>query len=120
MFEITAGSPVTPLVFIQKAIDCVKQHLDDADYDRDALAADMGASTSTLYNKLRSLTGMSFTTFIRDIRMKEAYRMAEANPSLRVSDLAYKVGFQDPKYFSSCFKKYFGILPKEFMERLDS
>ena len=106
--------------FLRNARACVKAHLDDADYDRDALAADMGASTSTLYNKLRSLTGMSFTTFIRDIRMKEAYRMAEANPSLRVSDLAYKVGFQDPKYFSSCFKKYFGILPKEFMERLDS
>ena len=93
-------------------------HLDDADYDRDAFAADMGASPSTLYNKLRAITGMNVSTFIRDIRMKEAYRLAESNPSLRVSDLAYNVGFQDPKYFSTCFKKKFGIQPKEFMESL--
>jgi AraC-like DNA-binding protein len=50
--------------------------------------------------------------------MKEAKRLAESNPNMRVSDLAYRVGFQDPKYFSSCFKKQFGILPKEFMENL--
>ena len=61
---------------------------------------------------------MNVKTFIRDIRMKEAYRMAEQDPSQRVSDLAYKVGFQDPKYFSTCFKKQFGIQPKEFMESL--
>ena len=80
----------------------------------------MGASTSTLYNKLRSLTGMNVSTFIRDIRMKEAYRLAKANPDMRVSDLAYHVGFHDPKYFSSCFKKYYDVLPKEFMESLQS
>jgi RNA polymerase primary sigma factor len=45
-------------------------------------------------------------------------RLAEANPNIRVSDLAYRVGFQDPKYFSTCFKKQFGIQPKEFLEGL--
>ena len=99
---------------------CVHDHLDDADYDRDAFAADMGASPSTLYNKLRAITGMNVSTFIRDIRMKEAYKLAESNPNLRVNELAYRVGFQDPKYFSTCFKKQFGMQPKEFMEGLKS
>ena len=111
-------SPTPEQEFLKRAMSCVHAHLDDADYDRDAFAADMGASPSTLYNKLRAITGMNVSTFIRDIRMKEAYRMAESNPNLRVSDLAYQVGFQDPKYFSSCFKKQFGILPKEFIESL--
>jgi YesN/AraC family two-component response regulator len=117
--DIEKGEPPTPEQdFLKKAMACVHTHLDDADYDRDAFAADMGASPSTLYNKLRAITGMNVSTFIRDIRMKEAYQLAESNPNLRVNELAYRVGFQDPKYFSTCFKKQFGVQPKEFMESL--
>ena len=118
--EQTEKEPTADELFLRRAKECVYEHISDADYDRDAFAADMGASTSTLYNKLRSLTGMNVSTFIRDIRMKEAYRLAKANPDMRVSDLAYHVGFHDPKYFSSCFKKYYDVLPKEFMESLQS
>ena len=48
--------------------------------------------------------------------MKEARRLAENQPDLRVSDLAYKVGFRDPKYFATCFKKEFGVQPSEFLK----
>ena len=106
--------------FLKRALDCVYKHLDDADYDRDAFASDMGASASTLYNKLRSVTGMNVSGFIRDIRMKEAKRIALQQPDLRVSDLAYKVGFHDPKYFSTCFKKTYGVQPSEFLESLSN
>ena len=78
----------------------------------------MGASASTIYNKLRSITGLNVSGFIRDVRLKEAQRLAQSDPNLRVSDLAYKVGFRDPRYFSTCFKKQFGVHPKEFMENL--
>ena len=112
-------APPTPeQEFLQKALECIQNHLSDSDYDRDAFATDMGASQSTLYNKLRAITGLNVSAFIRDVRLKEAYRMAESNPNQRVSDLAYKVGFQDPKYFSSCFKKQFGVQPKEFLDSL--
>ena len=104
--------------FLSRVLECVYSHLDDETYDRNALAADMGASSSTIYNKLRSITGLNVSGFIRDVRMKEAHRLAQADPTLRVSDLAYKVGFRDPRYFSTCFKKQFGVQPKEFMESL--
>mgnify|MGYP002855845565 CR=1 FL=1 len=104
--------------FLNDALKFVHVHIQDEDYDRDALATDMGTSTSTLYNKLRSITGLNVSSFIRDVRMKEACRIAEANPDIRVSDLAYSVGFHDPRYFSTCFKKHFGIQPKEFLDRL--
>ncbi len=113
------AKPLTPdEIFLNRVLDFVHQHLSDEDYDRDALAADIGASASTLYNKLRAITGMNVSAFIRDVRMKEARRMAEENPNLRVSDLAYNVGFHDPRYFSTCFKKQFGIQPKEFLDSL--
>jgi DNA-binding response OmpR family regulator len=104
-------------LFLKRAIDCVYTHLSDSDYDRDAFAADMGASASSLYNKLRALTGMNVGNFIRDIRMKEAMRLAQ-QPEMRVSDLAYKVGFRDPRYFATCFKKEFGVQPSEYIENL--
>ena len=104
--------------FLSRVLECIYSHLDDDTYDRDALASDMGASPSTIYNKLRSMTGLNVSGFIRDIRMKEAHRLAQTDPTLRVSDLAYKVGFRDPRYFSTCFKKQFGVQPKEFMESL--
>ena len=104
--------------FLQRAIRCVNLHLDDGDYSREAFAADMGASTSTLYNKLRALTGKNVTIFIRDIRIKEACRMAQEHPDLRVSDIAYRVGYKDPKYFATTFKKVMGMQPKEYFAKL--
>lgn len=106
--------------FLRKATNCVNEHIDDGDYDREAFAADMGASASTLYNKLRALTGMNVTAFIRDIRLKTACRLAKENPDLRVSDIAYRVGFKDPKYFATTFKKEMGFQPKEYFDRLRS
>ena len=111
-------APSPDEIFVNQVLELVHKHIDDESYDRDALAADMGASASTLYNKLRSITGMHVSAFIRDVRMKEAKRLAIENPNLRVSDLAYRVGFHDPRYFATCFKKQFGTQPKEFLESL--
>ena len=106
--------------FLKRAIQCVNDHLDDADFDRDAFAREMGASQSTLYNKLRATTGMNVSSFIRHIRMKAIDDIIRQQPDLRVSDLAYKVGFKDPKYFATTFKKEFGMQPKEYIEKMRS
>ena len=116
--KISNKAPSPDDIFVKQVLDLVHKHIDDESYDRDALATDMGASASTLYNKLRSITGMHVSAFIRDVRMKEAKRLAKNNPRLRVSDLAYSVGFHDPRYFATCFKKQFGIQPKEYLESL--
>ena len=105
-------------IFLRRARQLVFDHLDNEEYDREALASDMGTSSSTLYNKLRAATGMNVSTFIRDIRMEEAKRIATANPDIRISDLAYRIGFRDPRYFSTCFKKHFGMQPTEYIDRL--
>lgn len=106
--------------FLKRAIQCVNDHLDDADFDRDAFAREMGASQSTLYNKLRATTGLNVSSFIRNIRMKAIDDIIRQQPDLRVSDLAYKVGFKDPKYFATTFKKEFGMQPKEYLEKMRS
>ena len=100
--------------YLKRATRCIHEHMSDSDYDREAFAADMGSSVSTLYNKIRALTGKNITNFVRDIRIKKACQLAKANPDLRVSDIAYQVGFKDPKYFATSFKRVMGVQPKEY------
>ena len=114
----SASMPSPDKEFLDKAIACVNKHMDDSDYDRESFAYDMGMSSSSLYNKLRAVTGMNATSFIRDIRMKEACRLVKATPGIRVSDLAYSVGYKDPKYFATIFKKEFGMQPSEYIESI--
>ena len=113
-----ASMPSPDEELLQKAIECVQQHIEDTEYNRDSFAADMGMSPSSLYNKLRSTTGLSVSSFIRDIRMKEACRIAHSDPNIRVSELAYRVGYKDPKYFATSFKKDIGMQPTEYLEEI--
>ena len=104
--------------FIQRAINCVNNHLEDPNFDQAQFADEMLTSKSTLYKKLKSLAGLNTSSFIRNVRLKAACRiMEEKGINIRVSELAYAVGFNDPKYFRSCFKKEFGMLPSEYIER---
>ncbi|MBR1545774.1 MAG: response regulator [Prevotella sp.] len=116
--QIKATAPSADNEFIERAIKCLDEHLSDSDYDRDTFARDMGASASTLYNKLRAVTGMNVSGFIRNHRIKTACRLAQQDPTLRVSDIAYRVGFKDPKYFATIFKKEMGMQPSEYFEQL--
>ena len=104
--------------FLERATQCVYRNLSDSDYDREAFAADMGTSVSTLYNKLRELTGKSMANFIRDIRIQEACKIAKNEHNTRVSDIAYRVGFRDAKYFATAFKRITGKQPKEYFAEL--
>lgn len=103
--------------FLKRAIDCVDNHLDDPEFDQQQFMEEMATSKSTLYKKLKSLTGLNTSAFIRNIRLKAACRIIEEKKRVRISELAYAVGFNDPKYFSTCFKKEFGMLPSEYMEQ---
>ena len=102
--------------FITRATQIVMQHLADGDYNREAFAKDMAMGESTLYNKVKATTGQTVIAFITSIRLKEAQRIIRSNPNILISDVATQVGFNTPKYFSKCFKKEFGIFPKEYAE----
>lgn len=107
-------------LFIKSLIEKVNEHIMDSDYGREQLAADLCISSSTLYNKLRAITGQNVTSFITSIRMKEACRIIRKNPNIRINELCYDVGFSTPRYFSQCFKKEFGMGVKEYAESVIS
>lgn len=99
--------------FINRAIACINSHLSDPKYDQLRFLDDMGVSKATCFRKLKAITGQNYSNFVRDIKMKAAMKLQQENPNIRISDLAYAVGFSDPRYFSACYKKYFGKLPSE-------
>ena len=101
--------------FLKQAVKRVEEKLSDDTFDFDQFAIDMATSKSTLHRKLKSLTGLSPGEFIRNIRLKHAAIMLSKNTG-NISEIAFAVGFNDPKYFSRCFKIEFGLTPREYQE----
>ncbi|MFR9524364.1 MAG: two-component regulator propeller domain-containing protein [Rikenellaceae bacterium] len=102
--------------FLQSVITHINENFSDSEYDQHRLSESTGMSKSTLHRKLKSLTGMTASTLIKDIRLKYAFEMFVKRENARISEVAYNVGFNDPKYFSICFKKRFGFLPSDIPE----
>ena len=102
-------------LFLKHAVKIIEHKLADDTFDFDQFAIDMATSKSTLHRKLKSLTGLSPGEFIRNIRLKHAVKMLTIN-SGNISEIAFAVGFNDPKYFSRCFKIEFGLTPREYQE----
>lgn len=100
-------------IFLRKAVLIVEKNL--ANFNADSLMEEMNSSRSTLYRKIKSLTGLSPSSFIREIRLKHACLMLE-NGNESIAQIAYAVGFNDPKYFSTCFKEKFEISPREYIK----
>ena len=98
--------------FIERVTKQVVDHLAEPDFNIDRLCREMAMSRTLFYVKLKSYTGKSPQDFIRIIRLEKAAAMLRDNRS--VSDAAILTGFDNPKYFSTVFKKYFGVSPSKY------
>ncbi|WP_184173507.1 two-component regulator propeller domain-containing protein [Rhabdobacter roseus] len=98
--------------FVKKVTDVVEHHLDDPHFDVEKLEEALNLSRMQLYRKLKSITDFSGVEFIRYLRLQRA-RQLLSSQQYNVSEVAYQVGFNDPAYFSRCFKKQFGQSPQD-------
>jgi signal transduction histidine kinase/ligand-binding sensor domain-containing protein/DNA-binding response OmpR family regulator len=101
---------------IQNAIKIVEDNITDPDFSVEDLSHELGMSRVHLYKKLIALTGKSPLEFIRTIRLQQAAQLLEKS-QLSVSEIAYKVGFNNPKYFTKYFKEEYKILPSMYASR---
>jgi len=99
---------------IQKALSFVEKNISNPDFSVEELSRDLGMSRVNLYKKLLSITGKTPIEFIRVIRLKRAALLLEKSQQ-SVSEIAYQVGFNNPKYFSKYFKEEFSMLPSEYI-----
>lgn len=100
-------------IFLESAVQCIERHLDNSEFDVNAFADELSVSKSTLNRKIKAMTGLTTLDFIKNIRLKYACNMLEKR-GMNISEVAYLVGFNNPKYFTRCFKEEFGMTPTEY------
>ena len=98
--------------FRKKLTKAVEQHLGNSDFGVGELADEIGMSRSQMHRRLKKHTGKSASQFIKEIRLKHAMEMLRKNVAT-ASEIAYRVGFGSPTYFSTCFRDHYGFPPGE-------
>lgn len=99
--------------FIKDAIKCVEDNIESTEFSVEDMSRHLAISRAHLYKKIHSLTGKSPLEFIRTIRLQHAAQLLEKS-QLTVAEVAYKVGFNNPKYFARYFKDQYGVLPSVY------
>lgn len=116
---LTPSQPqITPYdeQFMKKVMAYMEEQMDNAELTIDEFAEQLMLSRTIFYRKLKSIVGLTPVDFIREIRIKRAVQLIDSD-EYNFSQVAYMTGFNDPKYFSKCFKKVIGITPSEYKER---
>lgn len=98
--------------FLQRLTAILDTHLEEEYFGVDELAREVGLSKSQLLRKLQALKNKSTSQFIREYRLEKAGELLQQQVGT-AAEIAYKVGFSSPTYFSSCFREYFGYTPGE-------
>lgn len=115
-FDINPSSvSVTSLdeKFIKEMLEAIEKGISNSEFTVNTLEAELGMSHANFYRKVKSLTGQSGKEILQEMRLKRALQILNDNPEVRISDVAYMVGFSNPKYFSKCFKERFGYIPSD-------
>ena len=105
-------------IFLEHLVAQIKLRMDNADFKMEELAEPLHMSYSSVYRKCQSLTGYSLVDFVRLLRLRKAAILL-TKLGYSISETAFKAGFNDPKYFSKCFKKQFKKSPLKFKKEAE-
>ncbi|WP_299430066.1 hybrid sensor histidine kinase/response regulator transcription factor [uncultured Maribacter sp.] len=100
----------------KKALFIVEENISNNQFDIITFTTELGISRTLLFTKIKAWTNFTPNEFIQEIRMKRAAQLLEKG-SLNVSEISYMVGFKNPKYFSKCFQKKYGLSPSSYIDK---
>jgi len=101
--------------FMEKVTTLVHENLNNPDLTTTFLCRELGMSSSKLYRKIKELTDLAPNEFIRTVRLKKSAQLLKTR-KYNVSEVTDYIGFNDPLYFSRCFKKQFGFPPSKLIK----
>jgi len=104
--------------FLQRLMSILEENITNADFNVSRLVREIGMSRPVLFRKTKMLTGLSVIDLIRDLRFKKA-AMLLRQKKLSISEVAFTVGFSDPKYFSKSFRNHYGKSPSQYLEEIE-
>ena len=102
--------------FVEKIKEILDENMTDDSFSIEAFSKELSMSRMQLHRKLKALTGLSASEFLRAERLKLAISLFK-DASLNINEICYQSGFNSPSYFSKCFKETYGILPSEYREK---
>ena len=102
--------------FLTRINEIIEQNFSNSELSVDFLAEELCISRSGLFAKIKTLVEMTPNELIQLVRLKKAAELL-ATQKYRINEICYQVGFNNPSYFSKCFQKQFGVLPKDFMNK---
>ncbi|MDA3880837.1 MAG: ATP-binding protein [Prolixibacteraceae bacterium] len=105
--------------FLKKVKDITEANMQEPDFSVEKLSTEVGISRAHLYNKLVALTGKTPIEYIRIMRIRRAAQLLEKS-QLTVMEVAYKVGFNDPRYFTKHFKHEYEMTPTQYIKKMTS
>ena len=100
-------------VMMNKLMAYIEQRISDEELKVDDMADAVGMGRTVFYGKVKELVGLSPSDFLKKIRMQRAEQLIRKS-KMNFSEIAYSIGFTDPKYFTKCFKKLTGMTPSEY------
>ncbi|MBQ4520278.1 MAG: helix-turn-helix domain-containing protein [Bacteroidaceae bacterium] len=101
-------------ILMERIMKAINKNLSDSSFNVDMLTSEVGISRAQLHRKMKEMTGISTSEFIRNIRLEQAARLLREQ-KINVTQVAYTVGFSNLAHFSTIFRKHFGVSPSEFV-----
>ena len=98
---------------MERIMKVVNENLSDSDFNVEKMCDEVGVSRTQLHRKLKEMTGVPTSEFLRNIRLNEAARLIRER-KINITQVSYMVGFANNSHFSTAFKKYFGMSPTEY------
>ena len=111
--EIQLKTPDEKL--LERVMECINKNLNNSDLSVDMIADTAGISRVHLHRKMKDLTGQTPHDFIRNIRLKKAAQLL-ATQGMNVTEVMYACGFANSASFSTVFKKFYGMSPRDYMK----
>jgi DNA-binding response OmpR family regulator len=105
--------------FISSVHDIIDLHISEKEFNMDSIAQQLGVSRSSFFKKVKSLTGYSPMDLLKEYRMNKAEKLLRTTEHT-ISSIAFQSGFSDISYFGKCFRKKYGVSPKEYREKMRS
>ena len=99
--------------FLNKINDIIYRNIANSEFSMDAMAEMLNMSRASFYRKIKETLDLNPSEYLRLERLKKAAQLLKDGNNL-VNEVCYMVGFNSPSYFSKCFLKQFGVLPKDF------
>ena len=102
--------------FLERLHDKIEEHIAELDFSIDNIAENMYMSRSSFYRKIKSITGMSPTDYLKTLRLNKAAELL-LREEYPVSEICTRTAFSSSSYFAKCFKARFGVLPKDYVKK---